>query len=106
VKFLVDEDVAIEIARCLEHEGHEVRLVAQTLGAGTDDAQIWDFAVRDKLILITCNRQDFLKLAGTNPATGLVILNRRTTRQSECRHVLRLLASATEQGLRGNINFA
>jgi hypothetical protein len=31
---------------------------------------------------------DFLELAGTEPATGLIILNRRRTRQAECRHLL------------------
>jgi hypothetical protein len=49
---------------------------------------------------------DFLELAGTEPATGLIILNRRRTRQAECRHLLQLLANAGEDGLKGNINFA
>ena len=56
--------------------------------------------------MITCNRQDFLELAGTEPDTGLIVLNRRRTRQAECRHLLQLLASAGESGLMGNINFA
>ena len=57
-------------------------------------------------IVVTCNRQDFLKLAGNAPETGLIILNRRRTRQAECRHVLHLLTNAGETGLKGNINFA
>lgn len=72
----------------------------------TDDADIWYHAVRTNSIEVTCNRQDFLKLAGTEPATGLVILKRRRTRQDECNHLLRLLASAGEPGLKCNINFA
>ena len=56
--------------------------------------------------MITCNRQDFLQLAGTAPEAGLIVLNRRRTRQAECRHVLGLLARAGESGLAGNINFA
>jgi len=63
-------------------------------------------AVLMDAMVITCNRQDFLELAGTEPETGLIILNRRRTRQSECSHLLRLLASAGETGLKGNINFA
>jgi predicted nuclease of predicted toxin-antitoxin system len=106
VRFLVDEDVAIEVARCLQQAGHDVSLVAETLGLRTDDVDIWHHAVRTAAIVITCNRQDFLELAGTEPETGLIVLNRRRTRQAECRHVLRLLTSAGEAGLRGNVNFA
>jgi hypothetical protein len=32
VKFLVDEDVAVELVRCLRNAGHETVLVAETLG--------------------------------------------------------------------------
>jgi hypothetical protein len=56
--------------------------------------------------VVTCNRQDLLELAGAEPAAGLVILNRRRTRQAECSHLLQLLAKAGETGLKGNINFA
>jgi hypothetical protein len=67
---------------------------------------IWRHAVLTGAIVITCNRQDFLRLAGTAPETGLIVLNRRRKRQAECRHVLELLARAGESGLSGNINFA
>ena len=106
MRFLVDEDVAIEAARCLRQAGHEVLLVAEVLGVRTDDVDIWCHAAQTQAIVITCNRQDFLELAGTEPDTGLIVLNRRRTRQAECRHLLQLLASAGESGLMGNINFA
>jgi hypothetical protein len=48
----------------------------------------------------------FLPLAGAGPHPGLVILIRRKTRQAECAHLLRLLRSAGESGLAGNVNFA
>jgi predicted nuclease of predicted toxin-antitoxin system len=106
VRFLVDEDVAIEAARSLRQAGHEVLLVPEVLGVRTDDVDIWGHAVQTQSIVVTCNRQDFLELAGTKPDMGLIVLNRRRTRQAECRHLLQLLASAGEDGLRGNINFA
>lgn len=102
----MDEDVAMEVVRCLRQAGHEVSLVTEVLGVRTDDVDIWHHAVRTETIVVTCNRQDFLKLAGTAPETGVIILNRRRTRQAECRHVLELLSSAGEVGLLGNINFA
>ena len=88
MRFLVDEDVA------------------GALGTRTEDADIWGQAVHLKAIVVTCNRQDFLELAEHEPATGLIILNRRRTRQSECSHLLRLLETAGKQGLERNINFA
>ena len=84
----MDEDVAVEVARCLQQAGHEVSLVAEVLGVRTDDVDIWQHVVRTESIVVTCNRQDFLDLAGTAAETGAIILNR------------------DEDGLEGNINFA
>jgi hypothetical protein len=75
----MDEDAPIEAIRRLRHARHEVSLVSETLGTRTDDADVWNHAIQIESIVITCNRQDFLKLAGTEPATGLVILKRRRT---------------------------
>lgn len=106
MKFLLDEDVAVEVFRCLQQQGHEAQLVFEALGPRTPDDCVWVHAVRTDAIVITCNRDDFLKLAGTAPETGLIIVNRRRTRQAECRNVLALVSSAGETGLRRNINFA
>ncbi|HTI69815.1 MAG TPA: DUF5615 family PIN-like protein [Candidatus Limnocylindria bacterium] len=104
--FLVDEDVPIEIDRCLRQGLHETVRVAEVLGFRTDDVDIWEYACGNGLIVITCNRQDFLELAGTSPAAGLIVLNRRRTRQAECVHLLHLIDTAGETGLKNNINFA
>lgn len=85
MRFLVDEDVAIEVARCLPQTGHEVSLVAEALGVRTDAVDIWRHAARTCAIVVTCSRQDSLALAGTGPRTELIVLNRRRTRQAECR---------------------
>ena len=106
MRFLVDEDVAVEVFRCLQQQGHEVHLVFDALGPRTPDERVWEHAIRSEAIVVTCNRDDFLKLAGTAPQTGLLIVNRRRTRQAECRKVLELLRTAGESGLQRNINFA
>jgi len=106
VKFLVDEDVPVDVARCLRQAGHEVSLVVEALDVRTDDVDIWRYAIRAGAIVVTCNRQDFLELAGAAPEAGVIILNRRRTRLAECRHVLELLSKTGESGLNGNINFA
>ncbi len=56
--------------------------------------------------MITCNRDDFLKLAAKGPHLRLIILIRRRSPQAECANLLRLIRKAGEQGLQGNINFA
>jgi predicted nuclease of predicted toxin-antitoxin system len=106
VKFLVDEDVTVDVVRCLQQQGHETQLVFEALGPRSTDERVWEHAVRTNAIVVTCNRDDFLKLAGTAPETGLIIVKRRRTRQAECRKLLDLLKSAGESGLRNNINFA
>jgi hypothetical protein len=102
----VDEDVAMEVVRALRQAGHEVQLVFEVLGSRTPDEQVWARAVGTQQIVLSCNRDDFLRLAGAAPKTGLIILKRRRSRQAECRHLLDLLRRAGESGLRRNINFA
>ena len=106
MRFQVGEDLAAEATRCLRQAGHEVLLVTEVLGVRTDDVDIWRHAAQTQSIAVTCNRPDFLGLAGAKPATGLIILSRRRTRQAECRHLLQLLTNAGEAGLKRNINFA
>ncbi len=106
MKFLIDEDVPTEVSRCLLQNGHEVYLVYDVLGARTGDPAIWNHAAETEAVIVTCNRDDFLQLAGKFPSAGLIILHRRRTRQAECRHLLKLLAEAGESGLCKNVNFA
>jgi len=53
VKFLLDEDVAVEVARCLQQAGHEVALVADVLGKRTDDVDVWRYAARAGAVVVT-----------------------------------------------------
>ncbi len=57
-------------------------------------------------VLITCNRDDLVRLARAQSNSGLIVLIRRRSRIAECANLLRLIESATESGLAGNINFA
>jgi hypothetical protein len=58
------------------------------------------------MLMLICNRDDFLELAARHSHPGLIILIRRRTRHAECAHLLALLTRAGESGLNGNINFA
>lgn len=64
------------------------------------------YASAHGLILITCNRDDFLALAPTRPHSGLILLFRRKSRTAERAALVRLIEKAGAPGLSGNINFA
>jgi predicted nuclease of predicted toxin-antitoxin system len=106
VRFFCDHDVPADVARVLRQEGHEVTELRAALPVNASDAEVLRYAQERELLLVTCNRDDFLALASEQPGAGLIILIRRRTRQAECAHLLALLARAGENGLRGNINFA
>ena len=106
MKFLLDQDVPIEVARLLQREGHFVHRLIDVLPITTTDPEVFAHAKRNGLLTVTCNRKDFLPLAEAGAQPGLVVLIRRKTRHSECAHLLQLLRNAGETGLTGNINFA
>lgn len=106
MKFFLDHDVPAELGRMLRLKGHEVQILHEVLPQETDDLSALRHAVGKEMIIITCNRKDFLKLAETEPHIGIIILVRRRTRIAECALILRLLQRAGESGIRNNINFA
>ena len=106
MKFLCDHDVPDRVADVLTQEGHDVVRLRDSLPIETNDACILEYAAQHEMIVVTCNRADFLPLAASMPNPGLVILIRRASRLAECSAVLRLVRTAGEAGLTRNINFA
>ena len=106
MRFFLDHDVPEEAARVLEADGHEIIRLREVLSVTVDDTDALAYAAMHGLFMITCNRDDFLRLAVTQPNPGLIILIRRDTRHAECGHLLHLLTRAGESGIEANINFA
>ena len=107
MKFLLDHDVPAEISLVLQHWGHNVTALRTVLPVTAPDADVFGYACLEGLIIISCNRDHFLALAGqTHNHPGLIILIRRKTRQAECAHLWTLLQRAGEEGVRNNVNFA
>jgi len=106
VRFLLDNDVPDVVARVLVEAGYEVFRLRSVLPRKSVDSAVLDYATANASLLITCNRDDFIPLASTRAHSGLIILIRRRSRILECAKLLRLLESAGESGLAGNINFA
>jgi len=106
VNFFLDHDVPADVGRVLRLKGHGVQFLVEALASTTDDLQALRYAVSRGLVVITCNRRDFLRLAETEPHVGMIILVRRRTRVAECAALLRLIERAGENGIANNINFA
>lgn len=111
MRFLLDHDVPDEVGQLLRHWEHDAQLLRDRLPVTTADDAILRYAQQEARILISCNRNHFLKLArelsaGQEPFAGLIILVRRRTRQAECARLLSLLRRAGEGGVKGNINVA
>jgi predicted nuclease of predicted toxin-antitoxin system len=106
VRFLLDNDVPDVVARVLIEAGHDVQLLRNVMPKRSSDPAVLDYAVANGLLLITCNRDDFIPLARAQNHSGLIVLIRRRSRILECANLLRLVDSAGESGLAGNINFA
>jgi predicted nuclease of predicted toxin-antitoxin system len=106
VKFLLDHDVPAAVKDALERHEHDVIRLTDLLPRTASDETVFAAAQSNQRVMITCNRDDFLKLAAKGPHLGLIILIRRRSPQAECANLLRLICKAGEQGLQGNINFA
>jgi predicted nuclease of predicted toxin-antitoxin system len=106
VRFFLDHDVPAEIARVLRTERHEVVELRDVMNTTASDEDVFHQARTLGMLMLTCNRDDFLALAALHPHPGLIVLIRRRTRHAECAHLLALLDRAGESGLAGNINFA
>ena len=106
MKFLLDQDVPEDVTFSLKALGHKVLLLRQVLPVTATDDQVLTYAVQEGLVLLTCNRDDFIELAKSRQHHGIIILVRRKTRVAERAALVDLLDKAGETGLLGNINFA
>lgn len=104
--FLLDHDVPDDITYSLLELGCHVIYLRNVLPITIDDREVLKYAIENRHILITCNRDDFLDLAQGVTHSGIIILIRRNNRISERTALVRLLDTAGESGIRGNINFA
>jgi len=106
VKFLLDHDVPDRIGQVLIHEGYGCTFLRDALSPEMDDQGVLDYACANGLVLLTCNRDDFLALSSHQGHAGIIIIVRRKNRIAECAALLRLIEKAGESGLVHNINFA
>ena len=63
MKFLLDHDVPAEIAHLLRYWEHNVTVLRTVLPVTASDEEVFGHACSQGLILISCNRNHFLRLA-------------------------------------------
>ena len=106
MNFFLDHDVPADVGRVLRLKGHVVQFLDDALPRTADDRSALRHAADQGMVVVTCNRRDFLRLADTEPHAGIIILIRRRSRIAECAALLRLIERAGESGISNNINFA
>ena len=106
MRFFLDHDVPDRVAGVLSQAGHEVVRLREELSTRSDDETVLEHARVRGMVLVTCNRDDFLELARRRGHGGIIILIRRRTRLAECSALLRLIGQAGPQGIESNVNYA
>ena len=67
LRLLVDEDSQSKaLVSLLREQGHEVVTVSEACLLGARDASVFDFAVREKRVILTHNCTDFRRLHNAN----------------------------------------
>ena len=66
-----------DLSYLLEQLGHDVTLLRKALPSDSSDEAVLRFAHERGCVLLTCNRDDFLRLATTKPHHGVVIVRMR-----------------------------
>ena len=65
MRFLVDAQLPIALARMLQQHGHESKHVADLMMMGTSDKDIWEWARQNNSIIISKD-EDFVILHGAD----------------------------------------
>lgn len=106
MRFLLDHDAPDDLEYSLRALEHEVIHLRQVLPATASDLEALGYAAAHGMVMVTCNRDDYLELAATEDHCGIIIVIRRKTRVAERAALVQLLDKAGEEGIVGNINFA
>ena len=104
--FLLDHDAPDDLAYSIDALGHQAIFLRDVLPKTTTDGDVLFHAHSQGWVVVTCNRDDFLALAKSQPHSGLIIITRQKSRVAERTARVRLLDRAGESGIRNNINFA
>ena len=73
LRFLVDENVPVEVGLSLESGGHDTLIVGRTALRGAADTVLWARAVKEERIIVTRNH-DFPLVGVIGKPAGIILL--------------------------------
>jgi predicted nuclease of predicted toxin-antitoxin system len=103
LRFLVDENVPVEIGIILESAGHDTLIVRRSPLVGSSDRVLWARAVKDERIIVTRNH-DFPLVGVVGKPGGIVLLRPVSNKPSAVVGLFRnFWAEADPRSLPGHI---
>lgn len=102
MKFLLDHDVPDDLTYLLHELGHNVLRLRDVVPPEATDPDVLQFAHDEGRLLVTCNRDDFMRPGQSLPHHGITVIIRRRTRAAERAALFLLLERAGETGLTGH----
>jgi predicted nuclease of predicted toxin-antitoxin system len=103
MRFLVDENLPVDVAQLLQHEGHDVLYLAQSGYRGATDEEVWSLAAREERIVITRDLDFPMPDSPRPPGLVLVRVPDTFTRKQIARVMSEFIASAAFQQVPGTI---
>ena len=103
MRFLVDENLPVDVAQLLEYEGHDVLYLAQSGYRGATDDQVWSLAVREGRIIVTRDLDFPMPDSPRPPGLVLVRVPDTFTRKLIAGVMSEFIASAAFQRVVGTI---
>ncbi|GAB1539104.1 DUF5615 family PIN-like protein [Scytonema sp. NUACC21] len=103
-RLYADEQFPREVSELLRTMGHDVLTVQEAGNAnqGIPDEQVLRFAVNDNRVVITLNRQDFIRLHRSSPEhLGIIVCTNDTNRSRMATRINK--AIITEEQLTGKL---
>ena len=95
MRFFLDEDLSDEVARIARNLGLDAHSVHELGRRGLSDAEQFDYAITEHMVMVTRNRNDFLALndlhrQADRPNCGLLIVHRSLSHNQHSRIAHRL----------------
>jgi predicted nuclease of predicted toxin-antitoxin system len=103
MRFLVDENLPVDVSELVQREGHDVLYLAQSGYRGATDEEVWSLAVREERIIVTRDLDFPVMDSPRPPGLILVRLPDTFTRKQIARVMSEFVASAAFQRVVGTI---
>jgi predicted nuclease of predicted toxin-antitoxin system len=103
MRFLVDENLPVDVAELLRREGHDVVYLPHTGSRGASDEEVWRLAAREERSILTRDLDFPMPDSPRPPGLILLRLPDTFTREQIARVMSEFIASAAFRRVAGTI---